>query len=102
MLLVKFDSNYADEFDIGGFIVMSEEDWEKHNVLVKKKFDEEGEIEVYFGTNESMIWESYESYIGDFYVNKLSDEELKALKKLFGPNPSSGSVVMIDTDEDDE
>lgn len=118
MVLVKYDSNYADEFDVEGFIVMPQSEWLKHITGVEKhfqKWDSEHEpdrwgnregIEVYFGTNEQMIYEGFESYRRSFEVSELSDADYETLKRLFGKsyggNIRHGMVVMIELEEDEE
>lgn len=113
-LLVKFDSNYADEFDISGFRIMSQGEWEKHKVDIAKRFaalsaptvskygySEGPELEAYFGTNESLSWSRYDDYIKSFDVKEISDTEFKVLKKLFGMQ-EIGMVVMLDADGDED
>src|SRR5271157_230915 len=102
-LLIQFNADYADEFDIEGFIVMTEEQWEAHKALAKTHFDKKAtaplpfplsepdsyenrgrhETEVYFGTNEAMIYESYEDYMRSFKVTPLSVQGYDVLKELF-------------------
>ncbi len=101
-LLVTFSSNYADEFDVDGFMVMSPEEWEAHKELAARKFEEFDKlpkdhygrtiteyggctdgIEVYFGTNEQMIYETLDCYLRSFHTTELSDEEYAVLEKLF-------------------
>lgn len=38
-LLINFNANYADEFDIEGFIVMTEKAWEEHKAFAKSLFE---------------------------------------------------------------
>jgi hypothetical protein len=103
MLLVKFHSNYADEFDVEGFIVMSTSQWQAHNEGVAKVFENKKAnapppdpskqwdrrhtdactVEVYFGTNEQMMYESLEDYMRCFDISSLTDDEVAVLTKLF-------------------
>lgn len=116
MLLIKFDSNYADEFDTEGFIVMSELDWLHHIVGVEKQFERRDKdhqpdkwgnregIEVYFGTNEQIIYETFESYRSSFTTSELSDADFRTLERLFGKSYGpikNGMVVMIDVEDPD-
>ena len=39
LLLVKFDSNWADEFDVDGFVVWPESKWQAHKDAVTKWFE---------------------------------------------------------------
>ncbi len=119
MVLVKYDCNYADEFDLEGFVVMSQLEWLKHITSVEKhfqKWDSEHEpdrwgnregIEVYFGTNEQIIYEGFESYRRSFEVTELSDTDYKTLERLFGKTYGGqirhGMLALIEPDlEDDE
>lgn len=118
MLLIKFDSNYADEFDLKGFTVMTETDWEKHKAGVKKMFDalpeptadksgyvSHPEIEKYFGTNEMLSWTSFDSYVYSFKVTEITDEEHATLKKFFSKfdrQINYGSIVMLEPEYEDE
>lgn len=38
-LLIKYDSNYADEFDVDGFVVWPESKWEEHKAAITKWFE---------------------------------------------------------------
>lgn len=40
LILIKYDSNYADEFDVDGFAVWPESQWESHKAAVGKFFDQ--------------------------------------------------------------
>ena len=116
MLLIKFDSNYADEFDTEGFIVMSQSEWLKHITHVEKHFEKWNKthepdrwgnrhgIEVYFGTNESMIYETFDCYRRSFKVAELSESDYEVLKRLFGKSYGpikNGMVTMIDIEDPD-
>jgi|SRR6185369_5874980 len=84
-LLIKFDNNYADEFDVEGFLVLSQQDWEKHQELAKKVFKQKGgEVEVGFGTNEAVSYYSLEDYLSSFDVTEITQEQYQVLWDLFG------------------
>lgn len=102
-LLIKFSACYADEFDIEGFIVMTENEWKAHKVMVKDHFEKKKlapladpsgspdsytnrtarQTEVYFGTNESMRYKDYKDYMRCFKVIELSQQGYDTLKELF-------------------
>ena len=115
--LVKFESNYADEFDIEGFMVMSEADWEEHKKLAARKFenfaklpkDQYGRtitsygervngIEIFFGTNEQMIYETLDCYLRSFSLTEISDAEYATLDKFF-KGVRFGMLPMFEDDE---
>ena len=82
MILVKFNDNYADEFDVGGFRFYEEKEWNKYKKLVKEKIKFPKEAS--FGTNEFIEYNSAEDYFKCTEVKKLSEEEYNFLVKLFG------------------
>lgn len=82
--LIKFSGNWADEFDLYGFSVMTDAGWnEVLNIL--KNADQSIEIEeVYFGTNEAMDWNCAADFLQDLEVISISEKEAEILKRLFG------------------
>jgi hypothetical protein len=141
-LLIEFSADYEDEFDIEGFIVMTEDQWEAHKQMAKEHFDKKAsapltdpsgrpdsytnrsarETEVYFGTNESIIYEDLEDYMHSFNVTPLSQQSYDVLKELFNEHhegyewehagkkhvvPSrdvirNGMLAMISSEEDED
>ncbi len=106
-LLIKFRNNYADEFDVNGFVVLSESEWETHKKLAAKRFDKVAqvakntkpdpitgmipysirkslEVRVYFGTNEDIVYNDLEDYLNSFTITELTSAQYETLKSLFG------------------
>lgn len=88
-LLVKYDSNWADEMDIDGFKVLTNEQWEQYQKDFKKHFKEEGYI-YYVGTNEEIEYNDFEEFRNDFNVSEITDEEAAVLEKLFANLSTNG------------
>ncbi len=83
MLFIKFDSNYADEFDVEGFMIVANDVWERYvNSLTDEDFGEHNEF--YFGTNESLSFDDKAYYLSSFETKEVSDDELVVIKKFFG------------------
>jgi hypothetical protein len=76
-VLVKFQKDWADEFDVYGYkIYNSEADW------LKEKGDL-SEHTFMFGTNEG--WEDEGDFEDDdFTVTEITPEEAATIRKLFG------------------
>jgi hypothetical protein len=72
-VLVKFSSDWADEFTAEGIAIMSSEEWEKLRERVKDP------ITWNFGTNEG--WED-ELLDDSFTVTEITDEEAETLQRL--------------------
>ena len=83
-VLVKFDKDWADEFDVRNF-------YTRKGVTVEQEVQRIGEELANsgyrsFGSNEG--WEPEELSIDDYDVVEISDEEFAVLHKLFsGRNP---------------
>ncbi len=95
-LLVKFDGNYADEFDMEGFTVFSLSEWYWHcwKILGDATFPQE----CYFGTNEFFEFESAEDYLRNFSLKLITKAEAETLYKLF--NGHYGEIPDLDYNED--
>lgn len=79
--LVKFEADYADEFDVYGFRVMNESQFQEFTANLEKiKFPQE----VYFGTNEAVEFESLDEYKRAFKSKEIDRNEHLVLKRLFG------------------
>lgn len=119
MVLLHYSNNWADEFDVSGFVVWSAADWEEHKELVSKLFDKMKNttpspepakkhsnewyewrdanrlmngVEVNFGTNEGFTFESANQYLNNFTVEELSDGDYQVLSRLFGADEDSGRI----------
>ena len=109
MVLVKFYSNYADEFDCEGFCLYDNMEEFKRILLITwlihhgdewdsrkfKKFSiEELEnmvaptskqnMEMSFGTNEEFIFEDFEDFEDSFRCQEITKIEAEIIKKYFG------------------
>jgi hypothetical protein len=88
--LVKYEDNYADEFDIQGFRIFTEVELKAFKTLVKTaKYPQE----VYFGTNESISYDSFTDY---------TEEEASLLTKLFGYDTTTEYGFFLNPEEQDE
>ena len=82
-LLIRISRDWADEFNVEGFVVWPASQWAKHLEFAEKYFKKNGEAEVYFGTNEALSWYSFEDYKNSFKVTGLSEEQHGVLLNLF-------------------
>jgi len=96
-VLITHDEDWADEFNATGFHVMTEKEWDEHKVRAKKIFDDQPyvkdwqdnrhprPVEYYFGTNEFLEWDTYDRWLEDIKVTKLTDALAATLRSLFKP-----------------
>lgn len=108
-VLVKFKENYADEFDVYGFKILEKNKWNEKLEFAKDIFDkldvrnkekqklsqakmtgyryhDTEQIEVYFGTNEQVMFSSYEDYLNAFTVIDIPDSDVEIFKLYFKPS----------------
>ena len=78
-ILVKYCSNWADEFDIQGFAIMNEEEYIQWIEDFRKA--EKTDQVWYFGTNEYICYWDFKK---DWSVINLSMEEALNLVYIFG------------------
>ena len=110
-VLVKIDSNWADEFDVSGWKLFSKEEWEKSLLDAKAFFEKNrgrrNELELSFGTNEALTFDSFEEYTAAYTAEELTPKELSVLLKYW-PGEECGTFVYFDgfdleeDEEDDE
>lgn len=81
-VLVKFESNYADEFDVKGFRMFSKKEW--NNIVKEIKESKAFPMNWSFGSNEEIEYETPNELLKKFEVVVISSDEVKILKKLFG------------------
>lgn len=113
MLLINFNDNYADEFDVNGFRIATEEEWEQEKESMKAAFAASQEIqdffydpdipsyrrnyrrtiEMYFGTNEALEWDSYDDAISCFSAVKITEEEAESLNRLLNPGNYGYGII---------
>jgi hypothetical protein len=89
-LLVKYDSNWADEMDVAGFYVTTREKWNDYVERVRRHFEGRSELTYYIGTNEEICYERVEDLLRDFTLVDITDEQAETLRTLF---QSWGSTV---------
>jgi hypothetical protein len=78
-LLVKFDTNWADEMEIKGWSVFySERAWEDwKDCIPNRKFS------IYFGSNQDNEY-TREEFLKCFKVFDITDTDADTLERLFG------------------
>lgn len=83
-VIVHFHDNYADEFDVLGFDVMSREEYTAHMDFLEKYFDDCYRIDVYFGTNENLEYDSLKAVKSAITVKLIDKETYKTIVDNLG------------------
>lgn len=86
LILVKIDTNWADEMDVGSFAVMETSVWKEHENKIKKIFKMLGQrsLRVGIGSNQEMYYDSLKEYKKSYNAVKITSEKAKFLCKEFG------------------
>ena len=77
--LVNYNSNWADEIDIEGFVVMPSEEWNDIKLFLSKY---KVEFEYYVGTNEEIYYADGIEILADYSTKSITEEEYKTLENL--------------------
>lgn len=79
MKLVKYTDDYADEFDIYGFNIFTDEEYEKFIEIINLVES----IEFCFGSNQSIEYETPEDLKSCFIIRKLTEQQYKEIGMCF-------------------
>ena len=91
IVLVKSKINWADEMNLGGFALFSENEWKRHLLLVKKcysynEFDGRNGL----GSNQELYFNNLSVYKKQFKVSKLSEKESQQMMTYFNLKLNDG------------
>ena len=87
-VLIKFEKDYADEFDVHGIMVLPLDEWKKQLELFEKA---EYPFTKGFGTNEELEFNTFKDVKKAFTVSQINEQEYEVFKKFFG-NTYSDSI----------
>lgn len=82
LVLVRFNDNWADEMDIVGFQVVTQQEWDDFVKLAHKL---RYPSETYFGTNEFNEYDTVEELLACYEVTEITEDQAQTLENLFGP-----------------
>ena len=78
--LLKYCSDYADEFYVHCCCILCETDLCNFKKAVHKYFEKCNSCEFYFGTNESIEYDSEKQLWADFEISLLDPEQKETLE----------------------
>lgn len=102
-ILVCYESDWADDIDVYGYSIETSESWELTKRAVKEYFEkgEDRELEHYIGRNESITYDSYESWLCSYTTLPIPSEEVVNYLKSI-PNFSGHFFEPYWDDEEEE
>jgi hypothetical protein len=80
-VIVNWDTNWADEMDVQGFVILTDKEWKSFNKKVKS-IDEDFTISI--GSNEEIEYSNGEELLEDLTIEKITQEEAKTITKVIG------------------
>jgi len=86
MKLIKYNDNWADEMDLEGSQILTDPEFAEWETKWLKRFEDEGKITFYVGTNEEIPYGSFDDFCQAFTVEDITEEEAAVLTKYFGKN----------------
>jgi hypothetical protein len=78
--LIKWESNWADEMDVSGFVVATEKELDEWKTILKNR---KTGFMFYIGTNEELYYDSGKQLLSECKIKEITKEEAVVLKKLF-------------------
>ena len=90
-IMITENHNWADEFDIYGFTIMSKNEWNS----IKEEINDLNlrDREFYFGTNEYLQWNTGKDFLRNCSEKEISFEDYKSLIKIFTSNKSDLQMI---------
>ena len=83
-VFVKYDDNWADEFDVESVWIGPRSLWEKMKADILKYIT--GEREIYFGTNEAITIDSGAAVINNCKVSDIDAEDAQTVVRWMDPS----------------
>ncbi len=84
MKLIKYKDNWADEMDIYGFHILSDETWEKFLAFLDRvKEIPDFQLNIGVGSNEDIDYDSVESLLKAFTVTDIYAEDVASIESNF-------------------
>lgn len=82
MKLIITDTNWADEMDVWGFEVLTDQAFTLYTRIIEQAFKYEDEIIVYIGTNED-IQINKKNYLSHFQIKDITKDQVDSLESIF-------------------
>ena len=80
--LLSYKDNYADEFNVEGFQLMTEGDLENFKSKAIKCFDELGGYDFCIGSNETLRYDDHADFMSYITIKEISDIEYYVMRTV--------------------
>lgn len=88
-ILVKYNFDYADEFDVYGIVLFdTQEEFDRSLNETREEIEsvtsKGGQWKRYFGTNEAILINSFDEYMEGLTIQEITEEEAEVVRRLIG------------------
>ena len=67
-LLIRFSADWADEMDVEGLFLITQENWEAFKKMAKDHFKKSSEVIYSVGSNQDIEFDSYEDLMDSYEI----------------------------------
>jgi hypothetical protein len=102
-LMLKFEKDWADEFDIKGFCVMTEERWNAKKLeldIFWGKVESGWECSMGFGTNQEVGFSSAKDVLSSIREVEITKSQYDAVEDLFDGSYGHMPYISYETTDD--
>lgn len=92
-VVVKYHDSWSDEFEVDGFAVMSQEEYDSYEKAVHEA---SYPFNFGFGTNEDILYESPQDFLSKIVVCPITAEDANIIENIFGKYCHFGIFPCID------
>lgn len=98
-VLIKWESNWADEMDICGFYISTQSEYDEWATQMSKR---DNSFEFYIGSNEDMHYRKGQDLVDEMTVRPIDDIEEAVLINLFGQEFGFTEGIFYSVDDSDD
>ena len=84
--LMKFDTDYCDEFEVQGFSVITLDQYKMYEFLFNNQDKYTESFDIGFGSNEELYFENLSEFLDCIKVEEISNNDARTLNAYFGGN----------------
>lgn len=84
--LMKFESDYCDEFEVQGFSLITLDQYKMYQFLVNNQDKYTESFDIGFGTNEEIYFENLSEFLDCISIDEISTNDHRSIHAYFGDN----------------
>lgn len=84
--LMKFESDYCDEFNVQGFSLITLDQYKMYQFVADNKDKHTESFDIGFGTNEEIYFENLSEFLDCISIDEISTNDHRSINAYFGDN----------------